>query len=150
MNTNQQKGEKKNTARPSDPDVLSQPRDCLWLGCLNNLWASDPPPELKFELQNKYLSCLEQSLRALFSFLLFKAQPYCSAVPLIVVQGTLGSSPEPPPESWAEAPGMMKGLMCFFLCFFLSESRGFEIPTNGLSEVSTSRKLFAVGPLCVW
>ncbi|KAF4023138.1 hypothetical protein G4228_015400 [Cervus hanglu yarkandensis] len=28
----------------------------------------------------------------------------------------------------------MKGLMCFFLCFFLSESRGFEIPTNGLSE----------------
>ncbi|KAI4575300.1 hypothetical protein MJG53_011503 [Ovis ammon polii x Ovis aries] len=28
----------------------------------------------------------------------------------------------------------MKGLTCFFLCFFLSESRGFEIPTNGLSE----------------
>ncbi|XDA82084.1 hypothetical protein R6Z07M_011968 [Ovis aries] len=53
---------------------------------------------------------------------------------LIVVQGTLGSSPEPPPESWAEAPGAMKGLTCFFLCFFLSESRGFEIPTNGLSE----------------
>ncbi|XP_052506790.1 inter-alpha-trypsin inhibitor heavy chain H2 [Budorcas taxicolor] len=28
----------------------------------------------------------------------------------------------------------MKGLACFFLCFFLSESTGFEIPTNGLSE----------------
>ena len=82
MNRNQQKGEKKNTAYPSDPDILSQPRDYLWLGCLNNLWASDPPPELKFEHQNKYLSCLEQSLRALFSFLLFKAQLYCSAVPL--------------------------------------------------------------------
>ena len=93
---------------------------------------------------------MEQSLRALFSSLLFKAQPYCPAVPLVVVQGTLGSSPDPPPESWAEAAGMMKGLTCFVLSFFLSESSGFEIPTNGLSEVSNSRRLLAVGPLCVW
>nr|XP_020736200.1 inter-alpha-trypsin inhibitor heavy chain H2 [Odocoileus virginianus texanus] len=41
---------------------------------------------------------------------------------------------------------MMKGLTCFFLCFFLCESRGFEIPTNGLSEFADYGDLVELAP----
>lgn len=58
----------------------------------------DPPPphpQLKFELQNKYLSCFgtkfESSLLFSLNFL-FENQLYGSAVPLIVVQGAVGPS----------------------------------------------------------
>ena len=97
MNRNQQKEKKKSTAYLSDPALLSQPRDGPQLCCLNNLWVCDPPPQpqLKFELQNKYLSCFgakfESSLLLFSLNSLFENQLYGSVVPLIVAQGTVGS-----------------------------------------------------------
>lgn len=55
-------------------------------------------------------------------------------------------SPQTPtPETLAAAPPKMKWLPCLLIWLFSSEARGFEIPTNGLPEVSTSRRLLAAG-----
>ncbi|XP_010981129.3 inter-alpha-trypsin inhibitor heavy chain H2 [Camelus dromedarius] len=40
----------------------------------------------------------------------------------------------------------MKGLTCFLVWFLLSEARGFEIPTNGLSEFAEYGELVEVAP----
>lgn len=89
----------------------------------------------------------EQSLRAFFFFflLLKNALFCCSFEPGSARSGIL---PRPCTESLAKPPSKMSRLTCLLVCFFVSVTRGFEIPTSGLPEVSTSRKPLVVA-LCI-